>query len=282
MPLAGALALHKCTPFTEQNPSHQRPYYNLIISFIRYYRELERTNNVHKKISHITITSICYLLLSLTGMVSCGSEAIGAGGGTGVQIDWVNFIRFQGITYIADSQHIAPALLGTKFAQVKFKLEGNVNDPNYRSKDGDAAFLNPGTIVYTVKGYRSTFRLAAYQDKTLVLFEADTNPMAKHGSDLMDIAGKVRYIGVNSAQNGTLQLGAMKDPRQVTSLVNMVLTAPVNQQFNGGDGTRYFIVFYLNDGTTLSRMFSLNSGELARGIMLPGAFGIAIQQAAVK
>ncbi|HLJ34543.1 MAG TPA: hypothetical protein VKU38_12860 [Ktedonobacteraceae bacterium] len=199
-----------------------------------------------------------------------------------MQIDWVNFIRFQGITYIADSQHIAPALLGTKFAQVKFKLEGNVNDPNYRSKDGDAAFLNPGTIVYTVKGYRSTFRLAAYQDKTLVLFEADTNPMAKHGSDLMDIAGKVRYIGVNSAQNGTLQLGAMKDPRQVTSLVNMVLTAPVNQQFNGGDGTRYFIVFYLNDGTTLSRMFSLNSGELARGIMLPGAFGIAIQQAAVK
>ena len=233
-----------------------------------------------KKLAVLLLYAI--LLLPLTGMVSCGFGAIGTGGGTDVQIDWVSFIRFQGVTYLADSQHIASSLLGPKFAQVKFKLEGNVNDPNYHSKDGDAAFLNPGTTVYTVKGYRSTFRLAAYQDNTLVLVEADTNPMAKHGSDLVDIASKVRYIGVNSAQNGTLQLGAMKDPRQVNSLVNMVLAAPVNQQFNGSDGTRYFIVFYLNDGTTLSRMFSLNSGELSRGIMLPKAFGSAIQQAAVK
>ncbi|MHB8597899.1 MAG: hypothetical protein ACYDER_13925 [Ktedonobacteraceae bacterium] len=229
----------------------------------------------------ITLPLYAIVFLPLIGLVSCGSGASGAGG-TSVQIDWVNFIRFQGITYLADSQHIAPTLLGPKFAQVKFELEGNVNDPNYHSKDGDAAFLNPGTTVYTVKGYRSTFRLAVYQDGSRVLFEADTNPMAKHGSDLVDIAGKVRSIGVNSAQNGTLQLGAIKDPREVTSLVNMVLSAPVNQQFISSAGTRYVVVFYLNDGTTLSRMFWLKSGELSRGIMLSGAFGIAIQQAAVK
>jgi hypothetical protein len=232
-----------------------------------------------KKLIALPLYAIVFL--PLIGLVSCGSGASGAGG-AGVQIDWVNFIRFQGITYLADSQHIAPTLLGPQFAQVKFKLEGNVHDPNYHSKDGDAASLNAGTLVYTIKGYRSTFRLAAYQDKALVLFEADTNPLAKHGSDLVDFAGKVRSIGVNSAQNGTLQLGAVKDPREVTSLVNMVLSAPVNQQIGGSDGIRYFIVFYLNDGTTLSRMFTLNTGELARGIQLPKAFGKAIQQIAVK
>ena len=92
-------------------------------------------------------------------------------------------VLFNGITYISDSQRIESALLGPKFAQVKFELEGNVHDPNYHSKDGHAAFLNPGTDVYTVKGYRSTFRLAAYRNGPLVLFEADTNPMAKKGSD---------------------------------------------------------------------------------------------------
>src|SRR5579863_8269901 len=216
------------------------------------------------------------LLLSFAGMVSCGFGATGTGEGTGVQVDWVNFIRFNGITYLADSQHIAPTLLGVKFTQVKFKLEGNVNAPNYHSKDGDAAFLNVGTVVYTVKGYRSTFRLAAYQDKSLILFEADTNPMAKTGNDLVDIAGKVYSIGVNSAQDSKLQLGVIKDPQEVTSLVNMVLAAPVNQQFTASAGTQYVVVFYLNDNTTLSRMFWLTSGELSRGIMLPRAFGAAI------
>ncbi len=232
----------------------------------------------------ITLPLYALLLLPLIVVVSCGSGTSGGDGGTGVQIDWVDFIRFNGITYLADSQHIAPTLLGPKFTQVKFKLEGNVHAPNYHSKDGDASFLNPGTIVYTVKGYRPTFRLAAYQNSNgpLVLFEADTNPMAKRGSDLVDIAGKVRSIGVNSVQDGTLQLGAVKDPREVISLVNMVLAAPVHQQFMGSGGTRYFVVFYLNDGTTLSRMFTLNTGELARGIMLPAAFGSVIQQAAIK
>lgn len=232
----------------------------------------------------ITLPLYAMLLLPLIALASCGSGASGAGVRTDVQIGWVNFIRFQSITYLADSQHIAPSLLGPKFALVKFKLEGNVHDPNYHSKDGDAAFLNPGTTVYIVKGYRSTFRLVAYQNGNdpLVLFEADTNPMAKHGSDLVDLAGKVRYIGVNSAQDGTTQLGTVKDPHEVTSLVNMVLSAPVNQQIRGSDGVRYFIVFSLNDGTTLTRMFTLNTGELARGILLPGAFGKAIQQIAVK
>lgn len=230
----------------------------------------------------IALSLYAMLFLPLIGLASCGQGASSTGGTTGVQIDWVNFIHFQGITYLAGSQHIPPALLGPKFAQVKFKLEGNVHDPNYHSKDGDAAFLNAGTAVYTVKEYRSTFRLAAYQGQALVLFEADTNPMAKHGSDLVDIAGKVRSMGVNSAQDGKLQLGAIKDPQEVTSLVNMVLAAPVNQQFMGSDGTQYVVVFYLNDGTSLSRMFWLKSGELSRGIMLPKAFGIAIQQAAVK
>ncbi|HJT58599.1 MAG TPA: hypothetical protein VJ761_18975 [Ktedonobacteraceae bacterium] len=136
-----------------------------------------------------------------------------------VEIDWVDFIRFGGITYTTPPVGFGRALvasdLGPVFATVKFKLDGNVQDPNYQSKDGDAALLNPGTRVYTVKGYKPTFRLAAYQNNLIELYESDTNPHAKVGADLLDIGGKVLYIGINSEQDGKTELAAIKDSKQV-------------------------------------------------------------------
>ena len=35
--------------------------------------------------------------------------------------------------------------LGPVYAHVKFKVSGNVCDPSYRPKDGDAAFLDTGS-----------------------------------------------------------------------------------------------------------------------------------------
>jgi hypothetical protein len=88
--------------------------------------------------------------------------------------------------------------LGAEFAQVQFRLSGNMYDPDYRSQNGDAAFLEPGTSVFTINGYQPAFRLAVPQNGEILLFEADTNPKARAGRDLLDIAGKVRYIGINS------------------------------------------------------------------------------------
>ena len=46
------------------------------------------------------------LFLPLIGLASCG-QGTSSAGGVGVQIDWVNFIRFNGITYLAESHGIA-------------------------------------------------------------------------------------------------------------------------------------------------------------------------------
>ena len=48
------------------------------------------------------------------------------------------------------------------------------------------------------------------------------------GVDLLDIGGKVTYIGVNSEQDGVTELGAIKGKTQVSALINMVLQAPVD------------------------------------------------------
>src|SRR5579885_2133047 len=223
--------------------------------------------------------TLCVLFFSLCGLIGCGSAA-GGFPATNAVIDWVNFVRFGGITYVAvdtrPGRPLAKSDLGPVFATVKFKLDGNVHDPGYQSKDGDAAFLDAGTKIYTMKGYRPTFRLAAWHNHVLTLYEADTNPHARKGADLLDIDGKVRYIGIVSSQDGVTELGAIRDPKQVAALVALVLQAPVDQSHQAGNEL-YFITFHLIDGTAVTRAYWLDTGELARGILLPTAFGRAVK-----
>jgi hypothetical protein len=197
-------------------------------------------------------------------------------------IHWANFIRFGGITYIAASVRAGRSLtandLGPVFATVTFKIQGNVHHPGYHSKDGDASFLDAGSKVYTVKGYKLTFRLAAQENNTFTLYEADTNLHARKGGDLLDISGKVRSIGIVSAQDGVTELGAIKDPKQVAELVTLILQAPVDQNSQGGNN-QYFIALHFADGTVTTRAYWLDTGELVRGILLPKAFGLAIKAA---
>lgn len=230
------------------------------------------------------LLSLPALLLSLFGLVGCGSVANGSpvANPPQVMIDWVNSVRLGGITYVAVDPRPGRALvkndLGPVFATVRFKLDGNVRDPGYRMKDGDAAFLSAGSKIYAVKGYSPTFRLAALQNNGITLYEADTNPQARKGGDLLDISGKVRYIGIVSEQDGVTELGAIKDRGRVTTLVGEILQASVNQNRQGGD-RRYFLAFHLLDGTVVERAYWPDTGILARGILLPGAFGQAIKAA---
>jgi hypothetical protein len=185
-----------------------------------------------------------------------------------VVIDWVNFIKFNDITYISidwQGRELTEDDLGIKFDKIKFKVADNVNDPEYKIKNGDGAFLNKGTQVYTIKGYSPEFRLAAYFDKKLVVYEADSNPKAKKGKDLLDIKGKVEYISLNSETDGTTELATIKDKTKVEALVNMVLESPISEFRTVGK--RCFVMFHLKDGTTVNRAFWLESGGMTRNIL---------------
>jgi len=220
--------------------------------------------------THLVV--VAFITLTLT---ACGS------------IDWIDFVQFNGIHYIAvdyfggaAGRDLVEADLGPEFARVKNKYaETYLFFIPKCCRDGDAAYLDAGTLVYIVKDYNPEFRLAAYRDDRLVLYEVDTNPKAQTGADLLDIGGKVRYIGVVSAQDGVTELATITDPEQVAVLVELVLGAPVDQTRLTQVGIQYFIAFNLRDDTIVSRGYSPDSGELSRGIMLPDAFGIAVEQA---
>jgi hypothetical protein len=61
---------------------------------------------------------------------------------------------------------------------VRCKLADHIVEEPGGQLDGDAAYLDPGTAVYAVRGYRPSFRLAARREGKPVLFEAAENPRA--------------------------------------------------------------------------------------------------------
>jgi hypothetical protein len=107
-----------------------------------------------------------------------------------------------------------------------------------------------------VRGYRPSFRLAARQNGRLVIFEADTNPRARVGRDLLDLQGKVRRISISSRADGTTELGAITDPGQAASMLRMLLAGPVAQRIQpAAEQPGRLLAFHLRDGTATIRRY---------------------------
>jgi hypothetical protein len=197
-------------------------------------------------------------------------------------LDYADFVQVGGITYHVDGRPVSgrglrESALGGQVAVVHCKLADHlVEDPAQRYLDGDAAYLATGTALYTVKGYRPGFRLAARRDGDLVLFEAAENPSARTWGDRLDVGGKVRWIGVNDGSNRPL--AAIRDRQQVTRLVDLLLGGRVgNQVACADDGV--FLAFHLDDATATTLAYSVHFRRLDCRDPLPQVFGAAIRTA---
>ncbi|WP_276357866.1 hypothetical protein [Cohnella caldifontis] len=86
------------------------------------------------------------------------------------EIDWVDFVKLNGKSYtgmwegvIRNPKDVTDQVVG----KVRFKVADVVTNPEYRTKDGDAAFLAKGTELYRVKGFGSDELIAA-KDETKI------------------------------------------------------------------------------------------------------------------
>jgi hypothetical protein len=106
-------------------------------------------------------------------LVTAACRVPGSTPACNTSIDWVNFIQVGSAQYLAGPEApgiLKPGDLGPVYAHVKFKVDGNVCDPNYRLKDGDAAFLEVGSPIYQVTGQPPTEELAAALKGSLLLY----------------------------------------------------------------------------------------------------------------
>jgi hypothetical protein len=116
-------------------------------------------------------TRFAGVLAALLFMAGCALP--GSSTACNASIDWVNFIQVGSTQYVAGPTPpgvLQESDLGPVYAHVKFKVSGNVCDPNYRLKDGDAAFLDPGTPIYQVNGHLTSQELAARFNGSIVAY----------------------------------------------------------------------------------------------------------------
>lgn len=188
----------------------------------------------------------------------------------GAHLDYLDSVRLNGVTYLAypvraggtlDEKHLGPA-----YGTVRCTLSESVTDPEYEMRDGDAAYLDVGTTVYTVTGFSAQFRLAARRDGRIVVYEVETNPNARRPSDVLDIAGRVTGVSIhNSIDAG--KVATIEDAPTVARLVDAVLGGTVDTSWRlPAEGDRYFVAFLLTDGTAVTRQFLVAADQLWPGI----------------
>jgi hypothetical protein len=148
--------------------------------------------------------------------------------------------------------------------------------------DAGAAFLPAGTRLYAVRGHATSFRLGAVWRDRVFLYQAWRNPRARTGGALYDLAGKVRAIDVQrgvpapGAPGAPVRIGARED---VDALVGMVVAGTTRApRAQAAAAPRYWITFWLADGTTLGRPYFPDTGELLGGVVLPAAFRTLVER----
>lgn len=215
-------------------------------------------------------------------MLVPGLLALAACGGQGAIIDWVDFVQWNGITYLTSmappAAGAADPVLGPQVATTTRKLADNETDPHHKLQDGEAAFLAPGTPIYSLRDYKASFRVAVKGANGIVIYEADTNPKASTGADLLDLAGRVDSIGIRDTNEQ--ELATIRDAAVVNRLVSLILQAPVDQAAQPPAGAaQYFVAVRFRDGTQTVRAFWPSTGLLTRGIMAGPEFARAILSA---
>jgi hypothetical protein len=191
----------------------------------------------------------------------------------------LDFVTFDGVDYIRWQEEpgrtLTPSDLGLEFGTIQCSLGEDVRECPY-GIDGGAAFLPAGTRIHAVRGHATEFRLAAMVRDRIFLYQAWRNPRAKVGGDLYGIVGKVRAIDVQRDQPvpGTPgRAPTITEPRHVQTLVDMIVRAPLRPpQPHAFGERRYWLTFWLTDGTTLGRPFYVETRELMGGVNVPEEF----------
>ena len=197
----------------------------------------------------------------------------------------LDFITFDAIDYIrwADEpgRTLTAADLGPEFGTIQCSLGEDVRGCPY-GMDAGAAFLPAGTRIHSVRGYATEFRLAAVVRDHIFLYQVWRNPRARVGGDLYRLTGKVRAIDVQRGQlipGGPRNPATISAPQAVEALVEMLVRSPVERpQAHAFGEPRYWLTFWLTDGTTLERAYFVETRELMGGVVLPAEFAPGLER----
>ncbi len=182
------------------------------------------------------------------------------------------FVKLDGITYVGMGD--MPSTL-TDADLTFYQTVKRRHWPAVR--DGDSVQLGAGTSIYSIAGYTTSFRLATKGERGIVIYQAELNPEAQKGGDLLDLGQKVEEITITGSDGR--RLGTITDTAKLDELVSMILEAPISAANNPGT-QMVALTFNLVDGTFVRKFFWIDSAVLGPpDILLPVDFSIAVGEA---
>ncbi|CAM3293813.1 hypothetical protein PALU110988_14120 [Paenibacillus lupini] len=170
-------------------------------------------------------------------------------------IDWIDFVKLNGLSYsglydgvLVDSSDMTDHVVG----EVKFKLADVVSNPDYRTKDGDAAFLAIGTKLYEVKGFKHEELIAAKDDRAIGGYRLYVGEAFNktHNRNFKDIPyDKVSQIELYKMNEMTPYRTLIDNEKSdfIHLLKSGEYTPNYTSNSQNGDPTYYQMVFYTED-----------------------------------
>jgi hypothetical protein len=211
----------------------------------------------------------------------------------------IDFITFNGAVYLStvylsEDSPIAPYApiglrdLGPPVGEVATNWVDGAdalaypNEPcSWDSPDGTAPHLSPGDEIYAVRGYATTFRIAARHAGGLIAYQVWCSDDAEVGADLFDIYDRVARISVTEDLSESSGWATIDDPATVAGLVWMLLEgAVIPEDLVSEEPITHQMIVHLEDGTTFRA--SAAPGEFIWGlgaIDVPVAFTDTLHEA---
>jgi hypothetical protein len=170
-------------------------------------------------------------------------------------IDWVDFIKWEDIEYngiysgvLADKKFI-----GEKLGTVKYKVADNVTNPNYKIRNGDAAFHEKGTEIFTIHGQPN---LIAVEDASQingyrVYYSRDATEQQWHFKNVpLDKVNKIEICQSYTSEGNTL-LSDYTNRDEFQTLLLLLENSEESPNFQPntekGDPDYFQIVLYTDD-----------------------------------
>ncbi len=204
----------------------------------------------------------CLSIFALLLAVACSSSSASHS----------EFVKLDGITYVSmgDMPSTLTAADLTFYQTVRRRHWPAV-------RDGDSVQLEAGTPIYSISGYRTAFRLATKGERGIVIYQAELNPKAEKGGDLLDLGQKLEEITISGSEGR--ELGTITDKAELDELASMILQAPISAANNPGT-QMVALTFSLVDGTFVRKFFWIDSAVLGPpDILLPIDFSTAVGEA---
>lgn len=175
--------------------------------------------------------------------------------GQNVVIDWVDFLKWDGKVYdgiysgvLADEKFI-----GAKIGEVKFKVADNVSNPEYKLKNGDAAFHEKGTDIFTIKGVPNLIAVKVSRaiNGYSLYFSRDDEKYKWQFQDLpIEKVNRVEIYQTYTPE-GLKRIAEIKSPEQVSRFLQIIKTSKATPNFEPntekGDPDYYQMVLYTQE-----------------------------------